>query len=107
MTRANTPDTDARAGRVAAVISVLLKRDSFQIRRVQRGSFARVVDAASMDKEVLQLTYTFARGTGWDAQRARLLVRRVNTVLRQSDSLVLQAEGRECTKVSSREGSAL
>lgn len=107
MTSANTRDTDARAGRVAAVISVLLKRKSFQIRRVQRGSFSCVVDAASMDKEVLQLTYTFARGTGWNAQRARLLVRRVNAVLRQSDALVPQVEGHEYTKVSSREGSAL
>lgn len=107
MTSTNTPDTDARSCHVAAVFSVLLKRKSFQIRRVQRGSFSRVVDAASMDKEVLQLTYTFARGTGWDAQHARLLVRRVNAALRLSDSLVLRAEGRDFFKASSGEGSAL
>jgi hypothetical protein len=107
VTSANTRDTDARACRVAAVISVLLKRKSFRVRRMQHSSFLRVVDAVSMDKDFLHLTYTFARGIGWDAQCARQLVRRVNSVLRQSDSYLLQAEVRDCTKESLCEGSAL
>lgn len=107
MTRTNTIDTDGRACRVASVISGLLKRKSFQIRREQRGSFLRVADAVSTDKEFLQLTYTFARGIGWDAHCARLLVRRVKTVLRETDSLRMQAECCACIDEPLREGSAL
>jgi hypothetical protein len=84
-----------------------MERKSFQIRREQSGSYLRVADAVSMHKDFLQLTYTFARGIGWDAQCARQLVRRVNTVLRQSDSLGMQAKGCACINEPLREGSAL
>lgn len=107
MNSANTRDIHARACRVASLISGLMERKSFQIRREQRGSFLRVADAVSTDKEFLQLTYTFARGIGWDAHCARLLVRRVKTVLREADSLRMQAECCACIDEPLREGSAL
>lgn len=64
----------------ASVCRVVLKSQAFSLRRGHLASYARAVEVCSLDKELFQLAYTFARGIGWDSERARELVIRLSKV---------------------------